>query len=113
MRVELRDGQWADLRERITHGQDKAIRRARLAGGKDPSVAYESVTVLLRAYVRDWYVNDPDGNPIPLGDEDAIDRCPEDIADELFAAGAELWTGVKVPNLPTPLSSEGSSSATP
>ena len=104
-RIDLRDGQWADLRERITHGVDKDIRNARTVSRQNDGQAFDWVTVLVRAFVRSWSVNDPDGNPIPLTDADAIDRAPDDIVDELFGKAAELWAGATVPNPPTPSSS--------
>lgn len=113
MRIELRDGQWAELREHITHGTDKDIKRARTASMKDDTVAWDWVTVLVRAFVRDWHVSDPDGNPIPITDPDAIERAPDDIVDTLFPLTVEQWTGVTIPNPPTPPSSDASSSAAP
>ena len=106
MRVELRDGQWADMRERITHGTDKAIKNARTVSLRDNSVAFDWTTVLVRAFVRDWHVQDPDGVAIPIADADAIDRAPDDIIDTLLTTAAELWTGATVPNAPTPPSSD-------
>jgi hypothetical protein len=104
-RIELRDGQWADLRERITHGTDKAIKNARLVSRKDDAQAFDWTTVLVRAFVRDWSVRDPDGQPIAIADADAIDRAPDDVIDVLFSAAAEAWVGATVPNSPTPPSS--------
>jgi hypothetical protein len=98
MRVELRDGQWADLREHITHATDKQIKVARLQAMKDDTVAFDWGTVLVRAFVRDWNVKDPDGNPITIADPDAIERAPDDIIDELFDPCSEAWAGATVPN---------------
>lgn len=103
MRVELRDGQWADLRERITHGDDKAIKRKYR---DDPT---EAATEMIRRFVVTWSVKDPDGKPIDLSDADAIDRVPEDIADELFDAAGAHYKVATVPNPPTPPSSDASS----
>jgi len=106
MRQELRDGQWAELRERITHGTDKAIKHANLASRKDDTVAFDWGTVLVRAFVRDWNVRDPDGAAIPISDADAIERAPDDIIDALLPPCVELWTGATSPNAPTPSSSD-------
>lgn len=105
-RVELRDGQWADLRERITHGADKEIRRARNAAKANPEAVFDWSTVIVRAFVRAWSVQDPDGTPIDLADADAIDRAPDDIVDALFTPAAEAWLGATIPNAPTPPSSD-------
>lgn len=106
MRVDLRDGQWADLRERITHGVDKDIKNARVVSVRDDGHAFDWTTVMVRSFVREWSVQDPDGIPIALADADAIDRAPDDIVDELFGKAAELWTRATVPNPPTPPSSD-------
>jgi len=65
-RIELRDGQWADLRERISHAQDKDIKRAKIRVESQPETLVDWATVIVRAFVREWRVNDPDGNPIDL-----------------------------------------------
>lgn len=114
MRVELPDGQWADLRERITHGQDKEIRRARARVRENPEeAAADDVTVALRVFIRDWHVNDVDGNPIVVTDADAMDRLPADFADVLIGAILPLYAGATVPNSPTPPSSADSASDKP
>jgi hypothetical protein len=100
MRIELRDGQWAELRERITHSVDKDIKRARNRSFANSEDAFDWVTVIVGAFVRDWNVQDPDGNPIPVGDPDAIDRAPDDIIEELFTPATEAWVGATVPNEP-------------
>ena len=107
MRVDLPDGQWAELRERITHGQDKDIRRAFRRAKDDPELAPDFETVLVRTFVRDWHVNDPEGNPIPVGDADAMDRAPDNVVDTLVPVAYEGWTGSKLPDgNPTPPSSD-------
>lgn len=112
MRIELRDGQWAELRERITHGTDKVLKKAVQRGIDDTPERVEVDTAIVRAFVRDWYVKDPDGALIPIADEDAIDRAPDDIIDKLAIAAAELWVGATVPKEPTPSSSGDSSAPT-
>lgn len=108
MRIDLRDGQWADLRERITHATDKEIRNARTVSFKNDGQAFDWTTTLVRAFVRDWHVQDPDGVPIPIADADAIDRAPDDIVDVLFEAAAAAWIGATDPNPSTPPSSDDS-----
>jgi len=102
MRVDLPDGQWADLREHINHGTDKHLKRAWRKGKEDPDLAFDIDTELVRAFVRTWQVNDPDGNAIPWTDADAVDRATDDVVDELATKAAELWSGVTAPNAPTP-----------
>ena len=95
MRVELRDGQWAELREHITHGDAKTIRRARDDEG-------ELESAIVRVFVKAWNVVDLDGLALALDAPDAIDRAPSDVVDTLMLAAAELWTAATVPNSPTP-----------
>ncbi len=102
MRLELRDGQWAELRERISHGADKRIKLQRRKGADDDAAALETDDVLIREFVIAWLILDPDGNVIPLADADATDRLPDDIADELVVAAAKTYIGATVPNAPTP-----------
>jgi hypothetical protein len=108
-RIELRDGQWADLREHITHKVDKEIKVSRIRARANDEALFDWQTVIVRAFVRDWNVRDPDGHEIPIGDPDAIDRAPDDIVEELVGPSVEAWTGATVPNAPTPPSSDGSS----
>lgn len=107
MRVELRDGQWAELRERITHGADKRIRRAYLA--TDRADLVEAQTVKLREFIVRAEVRDPDGVLINMTDADAIDRMPEDIADELHEEADKHYGRATRPNPPTPPSSDATS----
>lgn len=102
MRIELRDGQWADLRERITHGQDKVLKKALAAAKGNDAAAIDFDTIVVGIFLRDWYVKDPDGNPIPATDADAVERAPEDIVDLLVDKGVELYTGATVPKENTP-----------
>ena len=113
MRLELRDGQWADMRERITHATDKHLKVTIQRGKADPEESFDLDTELARAFVRDWNVQDPDGQSIPIGDADAIERAPDDIVDALARKAVELWTGATVPNPPTPASSDDSPSGSP
>ena len=105
MRHEFEDGQWVDLRDRITHAQDKEIRRAKRRVFDDPAAVGEADSEALRIFVRDWHVLDVDGNPINLADADAIDRLPMDIADALVPLIVIVYNGATVPNSPTPDSS--------
>ena len=100
MRVDLRDGQWAELRDRITHATDKDIKRSRARGMQNGEDAFDWTTVIVRAFVREWSVKDPDGQPIPLTDPDAIERAPDDIIDELWPLAADAWNRASVPNEP-------------
>jgi hypothetical protein len=106
MRIELPDGQWADLRDRITHGQDKEIRRARIRSGSSPAEEIgEAETVALRIFVKAWHILDTNGDVLPLEAPDAIDRMPSDLADALLGPIADALQRATVPNAPSPPSS--------
>lgn len=104
MRIELRDGQWAELRERITHGADKELKRLYRKMRTEPDLAPDFETLLARTFVSSWHVIDPDGAAVPLADADAIDRAPDDVVDAVIPVAWEAWTGIKTPT-PTPPSS--------
>jgi hypothetical protein len=107
MRIDLPDGQWADIRERITHADDKAIKRARVRVRETPETALgDEITATLRVFVKAWNVRDIDGNVLNL-DDAGLEAVPMDIADTLFETILPLYTGVTVPNAPTPPSSAG------
>lgn len=101
-RIELPDGQWADFRERITHAQDKDIKRLIDKAKTEDAVWFDVDTLLIRTFTRDWYVKDVDGQPIAATDPDAADRLPSDIADTLAVEASKAYTGATVPNEPTP-----------
>lgn len=107
-RIELRDGQWADLRERISHAQDKDIRRAQWRARANPETdAGAGDTAALRVFISAWSVKDPDDKPIALEDADAIDRMPSDVADAIaLEVNALYHPAATVPNAPTPPSSD-------
>ena len=96
-RIELRDGQWAELREHITHGADKRIKRAYVAGRREDADVFEAQTAVVREFTKSWNILDPDGAAIPLDAADAFDRMPDDIVDVLFAAGTDLWKEATTP----------------
>jgi hypothetical protein len=98
MRIELRDGQWAELRERITHADDKVIKRVYVVR-RDPEDAVEWQTTMVRVFVRDWNVSDLDGKPIPITDADAIDRAPDDIIDTLTEPAVDLYKPSTEPDI--------------
>jgi hypothetical protein len=106
VRIELPDGQWAELRDRITHAQDKELKRAIERARANTELWVEVDTLTVRTFVRDWFVKDPDGNAIPPSDGDAVERAPADIVDTLYEKAAELYTGATDTN-PTLPSSEG------
>ncbi len=101
MRLDLRDGQWAELRERITHGAHKRIKLAIRKGNEDDAAAIELDDILIREFVTEWHIRDLAGELVPLTDADATDRIPSDIADVLWRAAVDLQQGATTPKSPT------------
>jgi hypothetical protein len=97
MRVDLRDGQWADLRERITHAEDKEIRRARRRARDNLDDTYDDLSVALRIFLLAGEIRDINNVPIDLRDANAVDRLPKDIVDVLMGPVLDLYTGATSP----------------
>jgi hypothetical protein len=110
-RIELRDGQWAEARDRIDHAGDKAIKRAYVDAKADPGTIFDVQTLMCRLFVRSWHILDVDGAAIPADAPDAFDRMPADIVDTLFDEVTVIYRAATVPNAPTPPSSPDSPSA--
>ena len=103
MRIELPDGQWAEVRERISHGARKQV--IRTVRDEDDLEAMSAITM---AYVTAWEVKDIDGVPIPLdpaATAASFDRLPDDLAKHLYGEILERWKRL-TDTSPTPPSSD-------
>lgn len=122
-RIDLPDGQWVELRERITHATDKHLSKLAARGRQDPTLLFDWDTLAARIFVESWHVLDLEGNPIEItvttdpatrvtmaGPEEAFDRAPAAIIDQIAIAAALAIKAATVPNPPTPGSSDGSTS---
>ena len=98
MRLELRDNQWAELRERIDHGAHKRIKVAIRKGNESDVAAVDLDDVVVKEFVTAWSISDINGVAIPITDADALDRVPSDIADALLEGSLEAYKGASVPN---------------
>lgn len=94
-RIPLPDGQWADVRDWLTHGEAKAVRKAWLAAGVDIASAPDVDTALVRAYVEAWHVIGRDGQPVPL---ERVEDAPSAVLDGLVPALTARWQGRADPN---------------
>ena len=109
MRVDLPDGQWAELREELTHGQTKRLQRSLIRASKDPAEAGPDIdTEFVAVYVAAWSLlgvgevpNDLDAR-LPV-----IDGLPQPIVAELALEAARLWRGRADPNASTASSESG------
>ena len=113
-RVDLPDGQWADLVERLNHAQRQRIRFA----GRD---GLDNVTEGVAAMLTGWHVVDVDGVIIPVPAERPVggfpsavlDTFPSDVVDDIAVAAAEIVTGEIVPKAGAGTSPGSVSPATP
>lgn len=108
MRLALRDGLWVEMREHITHGEDKELRRLRVKTREDlGSLAGEPDTRAMQMFVTATNIPGLD-----LADPASFDRLDHDLADRIIEAIVPLYQGATVPNAPTPSSSDSGPSAT-
>jgi hypothetical protein len=90
MRVDLRDGMWAELREEPSHAQVNLIRRALLRATDESEAAADVAAAYIAAYVSAWSVRTKSGLEIPL--ERAVD-APDDIIERVASEAAQLYAG--------------------
>lgn len=88
MRVDLKDGSWAELREHPTHAQLNIVRRALLRTGEDPSAAADVAMAYISAYVSAWSVRAADGTEIPL---ERAEDAPDDPIQAFAAQAAAMF----------------------
>ena len=90
MRLELGDGQWADLRERLTYGQAQPIRQVLARADQDREALADLDLILVAGYVSAWHVLDLDGNAVPL---DHPELAPDDVIQAIALKAIDLWKG--------------------
>jgi hypothetical protein len=78
MRIDLPDGQWADIADLVTHGREKAIARAGLAAREDITKAADIPTAIVSAFLLAWLVRGEDGQDLPITLE-GIDGAPDEL----------------------------------
>lgn len=90
MRVELPNGQWAELRESLTYGQARGIRRIFLAANDDHGLLADVDFEMVKAYLLSWNVQSTDGSSIGIEQaEEAPDAIVQAIKDVVW----DLWNG--------------------
>ena len=94
MRLELGNGQWAELRERLTYGQAQPLRSAMGATKQDWAHSDELTDAFLVAYVESWHVLDLNGNPVTFEDRA---QASDTVIQDVVLKAAELWKGMKMP----------------
>ena len=91
-RLDLPDGQWADLLVRPRHAEYVAIKR--VAEG-DSEVDWQ--LEMARQFTKDWLVRDEDGKEASLKDWSKIDP---DITDAIFQEALNRWLEWSVRRIP-------------
>lgn len=82
-RLDLGDGQWAEIATRLTFGQITGIRIAGLTD-EGESLAHPHIQrAYVAAMVTNWSIRDFDGTDIPFG-IDNLDRVPASLADRMY-----------------------------
>lgn len=111
-RLELRDGQWADLSTRLTWGQYQSINAAILGLADDASreTVIEVSTVWAKAYTRAWNVRGPDGHELPLEDASWLVADAE-VVEDITREAQRRWDEWRASR--RPLASAPSSPASP
>jgi hypothetical protein len=92
VRLDLGDGQWADLRERLTYAQAKPIRVvwALVDKGGDAASWADLDMALIVGYVSAWNVLDLQGNAVPL---DTPEAAPDDLIQKIALEAVKVWKG--------------------
>lgn len=88
MRLELADGQWAELRERLTYAQAREIRATLLAVDEDHARLADLDLGLVRAYVSSWHVLDLEANAVAL---DQPQSAPDDVIQAIAVEAMRRW----------------------
>lgn len=113
-RIDLGEGQWADLRSTATHGEDKALRREYVRGRNDLMWRGEWDTLIARVFVADWSIRDRDGVAIPIEravdpeyriellTRECVERVPAEPMRRIVSRAADIYIEATVPNEPTP-----------
>lgn len=95
MRLELPDGQYADLRDRLTYDQAREVRRAFLAKEIDPMSMADFDLTLVRSYVSGWNVLDREGHAVAI--DGSLGEVPDDLIQKIAQTALDDWNGKAVP----------------
>lgn len=75
-RLELPEGQWADIERRPSHGTIRKIGKETERLGRSDPLAGEDV--IIGNLVKDWHVKDENGDSVPFKRE-SFDSVPQDV----------------------------------
>jgi hypothetical protein len=89
VRIDLDDGQWAELRERPTTNQLNIVRRALIRFAEDRETGPDLFLAYVEAYVSDWHVL-ADGAAVPLASAGDVDDV---IIQRIAYEASELYKG--------------------
>lgn len=90
MRLPLQGGEWAELRDRLSYEQGRAVRAALLDVDHDRRAMADLDLALCRAYVAAWNVTGLDGAPVP---PESPESAPDDVVQAIASAALKAWKG--------------------
>jgi hypothetical protein len=90
VRLELPDGQWAELRDALTYGQARDVRKLFLAANDDRGQLADIDGAMVRAYLLSWNVHGLDGASLGV---DQLDDCPNATIEAIKPVVWKLWQG--------------------
>jgi len=88
MRLDLGEGQWADIATRLTFGQVAIIRLAAIESESQPLSHPDMQRAYVAAMVTGWRILDEHGAEIPFG---SLDPVPAWAADAMFVQCVEVF----------------------
>jgi len=89
-RLELPDGQWADIRTSPNHAQYRAVIAAMEDAGTGRATMIEWASTVGRQMTAAWLVRDEQGKTLELDDE-GWDAAPADIVDAICTEAQLIW----------------------
>ena len=109
VRLELADGQWAEFRTRLTHGQAKAINHVILAEKAGNADDVDFVEAVVFAFCTGWRVRGLDAAELTWPAQ--WELAPDEFADAIGVRAQELW--VEWRQSADPLGRRGSNPSSP
>lgn len=94
-RIDLGDGDWAEVAERPTHGQINQLYKAYVASQKDPALYIDLMSAAILALTTSWSIRLPSGDNAPLSAE-GVAATPWDKLKPVFEAAMAIFGDTKV-----------------
>lgn len=98
IRIDLGDGDWAELNEKPKHKEFTAVAKAFFAAQNDPSLTFDLAAIAAQQLTIRSSVRGDDGEVVDV--HLTPDECPEDKLLLISAKAIEIFQAVKTPELP-------------